>query len=310
MKAISKVTILGAGLMGVGLAQVFAGNDDVSVTVRSRKVRDDPYAPIIKNLDVFVENGALTESGKGAVLNRISFTDDMAKAAEDADFIIECLPEVMEIKQDAFRDLEALTRDDAIYATNTSAMSVTEIARKCRKKDRIAGAHFWNPPFLIPLVEVVKTEETSDDVIESCMELFRRSGKKPVKCRRDVPGFIANRLQHAVAREALSMVENGIADPATIDEALKYGPGLRWPHTGVMEIIDMAGLDLTLNIHRYIFKHLESSTEPSPLLVELVEKGDTGFKSGKGYRTWTPEQIEASNRGLREYLIRATRDIL
>ena len=142
MKDISNVTILGAGLMGAGLAQVFAGNEDVSVTVRSRKVREDPYAPIVKNLDIFVENGVLTESGKDAVLNRISFTDDMAKAVKDADFIIECLPEVMEIKQDAFKELEALTSDEAIYATNTSVMSVTEIASKCRKKDRIAGAHF------------------------------------------------------------------------------------------------------------------------------------------------------------------------
>jgi 3-hydroxybutyryl-CoA dehydrogenase len=215
----------------------------------------------------------------------------------------------MEIKQDAFRDLEALTRDDAIYATNTSVMSVTEIADKCRKKDRIVGAHFWNPPFLIPIVEVVKAEETSEETVEACVKLLLDSGKKPVRCRKDVPGFIANRLQHAIAREALSMVEKGIADPATIDEALKYGPGLRWPHTGVMEIVDMAGLDLTLNIHRYIFKYLENSTEPSPLLVELVEKGNLGFKSGKGYRTWTPELIEASNRGMREYLIKAVSDL-
>ncbi|MDR1571786.1 MAG: 3-hydroxyacyl-CoA dehydrogenase family protein [Clostridiales Family XIII bacterium] len=306
---IKNIAILGAGLMGVGLAQVFAANEGAKVVLRSRKLRDDPYAPIVKNLDIFVENGLLTESGKAALLGRISFTESMAEAVGDADFIIECLPEDMAIKQDTFRDIEALTRDDAIYATNTSVMSVTEIASKCRRKDRIVGAHFWNPPFLIPLVEVVQTEDASDEAVEACMELLRGVGKKPVKCRRDVPGFIANRLQHAIMREALSMVENGIADPDTIDEALRYGPGLRWPHVGAIEIAEMAGLDLTLNIHRYIFRHLESSPEPSPLLAELVGKGDIGFKSGKGYRVWTPERIEASNRGLREYLIKATRDL-
>jgi 3-hydroxybutyryl-CoA dehydrogenase len=306
---IKNVTILGAGLMGVGLAQVFAGNERLKVVVRSRKVHDEPYAPIIKNLDIFVENGLLTESGKDALLGRISFTDRLDEAVRDADFVIECLPEVMEIKQDMFRDLEALTRDDAIYATNTSVMSVTEIASRCRRKERVVGAHFWNPPFLIPLVEVVQAEGTDAGVVETCMELLRECGKKPVRCRKDVPGFIANRLQHALSREALSMVEKGIADPSTIDEALKYGPGLRWPHIGVMEITDMAGLDLTLNIHKYILKHLENSTEPSGLLADLVARGDVGFKSGKGYMEWTPELIEESNRGLREYLIKAVANI-
>ncbi|MDR3294542.1 MAG: 3-hydroxyacyl-CoA dehydrogenase family protein [Clostridiales Family XIII bacterium] len=306
---IKNVTVLGAGLMGVGLAQVFAKCGDINVTVRSRKVHDDPYAPIIKNLDILLDNDALTEAEKNAVLRRISFTDDMAEAVKNADFIIESLPEVMEIKQDTFRDLEALTRDDTIYATNTSVMSVTEIAQKCRKKDRVVGTHFWNPPFLIPLVEVVQAEGTSGEVVETCMDLLRKAGKKPVRCRKDVPGFIANRLQHAIWREALSMVEKGIADPATVDEALRYGPGLRWPTLGILENADMTGLDLTLNIHRYIFKHLESSDEPSQLLVDLVEKGEVGFKAGKGYQTWTPAQMEASNRRLREYLIKVTKDI-
>jgi 3-hydroxybutyryl-CoA dehydrogenase len=141
------------------------------------------------------------------------------------------------------------------------------------------------------------------------MALLRKVGKKPVKCNKDVPGFIANRLQHAIWREALSMVENGIADPATVDEALKYGPGLRWPHLGILENVDMTGTDLALNIHTYIFPYLENSTTPSKLLREHVEKGELGFKSGQGYQTWTQEQIDHSNQSLREYLIRVTKDL-
>ncbi|MDR1495319.1 MAG: 3-hydroxyacyl-CoA dehydrogenase family protein [Clostridiales Family XIII bacterium] len=306
---INNVVILGAGLMGVGLAQVFARDEDMRVTVRSRKVHDEPYAPIIANLNLLIDNDALSEAEKEGVLSRISFTDDMPAAVANADLIIECVPEVMEIKQNTFADLEPLTRDDCIYATNTSVMSVTDIAKKCVKKDRVAGTHFWNPPFLIPLVEVVRTDDTSDEVVDSLMEVLNKVGKKPVLCRKDVPGFIANRLQHALWREAFSMVEKGIADPATVDRALAYGPGLRWPHLGPMENADMTGLDLSLNIHSYIFPYLEDTHEPSALLRELVAHGDLGFKTGKGYQTWTPEQIERSNRSLREYLIRVAGNI-
>ncbi|MDR3296103.1 MAG: 3-hydroxyacyl-CoA dehydrogenase family protein [Clostridiales Family XIII bacterium] len=306
---IKNVTILGAGLMGSGLAQVFAKSEDIHVILLVRKMKEEPYAPIIKNLDLLIENGALSKAEKDGVLSRISFTDDMGAAAKDADFIVECVPEILETKQDVLRDLEPLCRPDAILATNTSVMSITEIAAKCKKKDRVVGTHFWNPPYLIPLVEVVKAEETSEAVMDASMELLRKVGKKPVRCQKDVPGFIANRLQHAIWREALSIVEKGIADAATVDEALRYGPGLRWPILGILENADMIGLDLSLNIQSYIVQYLEDSHEASKLLKSLVEKGDLGFKTGKGYQSWTPEQIEASNKRLREYLIRVTKDI-
>ncbi|MDR2296395.1 MAG: 3-hydroxyacyl-CoA dehydrogenase family protein [Clostridiales Family XIII bacterium] len=306
---IRNVTVLGAGLMGNGLAQVFAKSEDKKVILRSRKVRDEPHVPIEKNLDVLIEKEVISKGEKEGILSRISFTDDMEAAVKDADFIIECVPEVLDIKQDLFRDLEPLCRPEAILATNTSVMSITEIALKCARKERVVGTHFWNPPYLIPLVEVVKAEDTSEAVMDATMELMREVGKKPVRCRKDVPGFIANRLQHAIWREALSIVEKGIADAATVDEALRYGPGLRWPILGILENADMIGLDLSLNIQSYIVKYLEDSHEPSKLLRELVEKGDLGFKTGKGYQSWTPEQIEASNRRLREYLIEATKNI-
>jgi len=219
--------------------------------------------------------------------------------------VIECIPEKMELKQDLFKSLEPLCRKDTIFATNTSVMSITEISEKCGDKARVVGTHFWNPPYLIPLVEVVKSGYTSDDVLEKTMDLLKKAGKHPIKVNKDVPGFVANRLQHALWREAISIVERGIADAATVDEAVKFSFGLRLPKLAPMENSDMVGTDLTLSIHSYILKHLENSTEPSPLLREKVEKGELGFKSGEGFQKWTAEEIKESNDSLREYLIKA-----
>jgi 3-hydroxybutyryl-CoA dehydrogenase len=166
------------------------------------------------------------------------------------------------------------------------------------------GTHFWNPAHLIPLVEVVRTEKSSDAVVSAVMELLTRAGKKPVLCKKDVPGFIANRMQHALWREAISIVENGIADARTVDDAVKYSFGLRLPQLAPLENADMVGLDLTLNIHRYILQYLEDSHMPSPLLEEAVSKGELGFKTGKGLQSWTKGQADNSRTELNEYLIR------
>ncbi|MCL2493767.1 MAG: 3-hydroxyacyl-CoA dehydrogenase family protein [Clostridiales bacterium] len=306
---IKKVAVLGSGLMGNGLCQVFAKDKDTSVVLRSRSKKQNPFDGIRANLDILIENDAMTEEEAGAVLSRISFTDDMEEALAGTDLVVECVPEVMEIKQDTFRDIEPLCRPDTILATNTSVMSITEIAQKTQKKDRVIGTHFWNPPYLIPLVEVVKGEETSMDVMGQTYEYLKKIGKKPVKCMKDVQGFVANRLQHALWREALYMVENGIADAATVDEALRYGPGLRWPHMGVLENVDMIGTDLSLNIQRGVIPYLADNHEPSALLEKLVAEGKIGFKTGEGYQKWTPEQATERNRALREFLIKVTKDL-
>ena len=300
---IKKIAIIGAGLMGNSLAQVFASNPDLEVVLRTRQLKDDRYGPIEKNLDIMVSRGAATEAVKKEIISRIKFETDLKAATADADFIIECAPEVMETKQDLFAEIEDYCRPDAILATNTSVMSVTEIAAKCKNKERVVGAHFWNPGHLIPLVEVVRTKHTPDKYIDATMKLMTDCGKKPVLCKKDVPGFVANRLQHALWREAFYMVQEGIADPATVDDACKYGPGLRWPVLGPMENSDMVGIQLSYNIHNYILKHLADNHEPSPCLQEMLAKGDLGFASGKGWQEWTPEEKEASGRGLREYLI-------
>lgn len=289
--------------MGNGLAQVFATCPDVNVILRSRKLSAEPAELLRENLNIMISKSVMTREDADGILSRVIYTDDLEAAVKEADLIIECVVENMEIKQNLFAEIEPMCKEDAILATNTSVMSITEIASKVKDPSRVVGTHFWNPPYLIPLVEIVRGDQTSIEVFDATYEFIKAIGKKPVKCMKDVPGFIANRLQHAIWREALSIVERGIADAATVDEALRYGPGLRYPILGILEQADMIGLDLSLSIQEYILPHLEDTHTASSLLRKHVEDGNLGFKTGKGYQEWTEEDKTASKRRLNEYLI-------
>ncbi|MGD9210627.1 MAG: 3-hydroxyacyl-CoA dehydrogenase NAD-binding domain-containing protein [Desulfobacteraceae bacterium] len=303
---IKKVSIIGTGLMGCGIAQIFAGFPEYGVsTFDSYVTADNVKDRISGNLQSFVAKGLMTEDDVTALLGRIRHYDDMSKAVADADLVVECIPENMELKQDLFCQLEKICRPDTILATNTSVMSITAIASKAKTKHRIVGTHFWNPPYLIPLVEVVKSDYTDEGVVDATMVVLKNVEKRPVRVKKDVPGFLANRLQHALWREAFSIVENGIADAATVDEAISMGFGLRLPVLGPIENTDMVGTDLILAIHEYIFPHLENSTEASPILKKMVANGDLGFKTGKGFCQWDEEKIKKSREKLSDHLIRA-----
>ena len=256
------------------------------------------------NTRQLIAKGALTEEELDARLSRISFTTDLdSELVSRADLVIEAVFEDMKIKRETFAKLEARCRPDTIFCTNSSVMSPSEISAELRHRERFVGTHFWNPGHLIPLVEVVKSNYTSDEVMDATMALMTKVGKKPIYCKKDVPGFIANRMQHALWREAISIVERGIADAATVDKAVRYSFGLRLPQLGPMENADMVGTDLTYNIHDYILKDLEDSHEPSPLLTRLRDEGKLGFKTGEGFQTWTPQQIEQSKEALNDYLV-------
>ncbi|MGI5970657.1 MAG: 3-hydroxyacyl-CoA dehydrogenase family protein [Oscillospiraceae bacterium] len=305
--AVKKILVAGAGLMGKNIAWVFTGGD-YSVTVYD--VREvDVYAGISESTAALVARGALTTDELEKRLKKIDFTMDIdSSGVKDADLVIECVFEDMELKRRTFARLEERCRPDAIFCTNTSVMSPSEISRNLHYRTRFCGTHFWNPAHLIPLVEVVKSDATSDETVQTVMELLACVGKKPVLCKKDVPGFIANRMQHALWREAISIVENGIADAETVDEAVRYSFGLRLPQLGPLENADMVGLDLTWNIHNYILSDLEDSHKPSPLLERLKNEGKLGFKSGEGFRSWTPERTRQSAAALNEYLIKMLYD--
>ena len=302
--AIKNILICGAGMMGKNIAFVFSSNKDYAITMYDI-YETDVYSGIRTNCKQLVDKGILPESELEERLSRISFTTDIdSDGIKNADLVVECVFEDMKIKQETFAKLEARCRKDTIFCTNTSVMSPTEISSKLERKERFVGTHFWNPGHLIPLVEVVKSNSTSDETANTVLEVLAGVGKKPVLCKKDVPGFIANRMQHALWREAISIVENGIADAKTVDDAVKYSFGLRLPQLGPMENADMVGMELTYNIHDYILPYLEDSHKPSPLLKEAIDRGDLGFKSGKGFQEWTPEEIKKSNSDLNEYLIK------
>ena len=303
MKDIKYILICGAGLMGKNIAFVMASNPTYEVGVYDL-YETDVAAGIRTNTKQLIAKGALTEEELASRLSRISFTTDLdSELVRRADLVIEAVFEDMKIKRDIFAKLEARCRPDTIFCTNSSVMSPSEISAELRHRERFVGTHFWNPGHLIPLVEVVKSDASSDEVAQTVMDVLASAGKEPVLCKKDVPGFIANRMQHALWREAISIVERGIADAATVDKAVRYSFGLRLPQLGPMENADMVGTDLTYNIHDYILKDLEDSHEPSPLLKKLRDEGKIGFKTGEGFQTWTPGQIKASNEGLNDYLV-------
>ena len=304
MTEIKNVVICGAGMMGNMIALCFSSCPDFNVTVWNR--REKPCKEVIKeNLEQLKAKGIIDDAEIEARLSRISFVfPDKGEEFKNADLVIECVAEEMETKQNLFIELEGICREDCIFATNTSVMSPTEIASKCVHKERIVGTHFWNPAHLIPLVEVVKADEASVENVQLTMDALTKAGKKPIFCKKDVPGFVANRMQHALWREAISIVERGIADPETVDDAVKYSFGLRLPQLAPIENSDMVGTQLTYNIHSYVLKYLEDTHEPSPLLQKMLDEGKMGFSSGEGFMKWDEASIAKSKKDLNEYLIK------
>ena len=301
---IKNILIAGGGMMGKNIAFVFTSNPDYQISVYDLYPTDVPGG-IRKNCAQLIEKGVLTEAELEKRLARIDFTTDIdSELIKKADLVIEAVFEDMQIKRETFAKLEARCRPDTIFCTNTSVMSPSEISRDLTYRARFVGTHFWNPGHLIPLVEVVKSDATSDETAETVMAVLKGVGKEPVLCKKDVPGFIANRMQHALWREAISIVENGIADAETVDKAVRYSFGLRLPQLGPLTNSDMVGTELTYNIHNYILQYLEDTHTPSPLLTQMKEEGKMGFKSGEGFMKWTPEEVEKQNADLNEYLIR------
>lgn len=310
MRDINKFLVCGGGMMGSAIAQILAGMDGAQVTVYD-VYPVDIEAKVRNNMKLLVEKEIVTEADVDRIVSKISFTQDMnSEGVKTAQLVVECVLEDMELKQNLFAQLEEVVAEDTIFCTNTSVMSPTEISAKCKHKERLCGTHFWNPAFLIPLVEVVKTPATTDEVADTVMNILTKAGKKPVLCKKDVPGFIANRMQHALWREAISIVERGIADAKTVDDACKYSFGLRLPYLPPLVNSDMVSTQLTYNIHSYVLKDLEDRHDASPLLKEMLDEGKNGFRAEakdgvhEGFMKYTDEEIAQINSGLNEYLIK------
>jgi 3-hydroxybutyryl-CoA dehydrogenase len=299
MTPISHIAVIGAGLMGHGIAQVFAEAGH-TVTVY------DPVAASLANLHSRI-SANLIDLGREAttaaeITSRVTAAPVLADAVRAADYVVEAALEDLPLKQRLFAEIEQFVRPDAILASNTSVIPITDIMRDLRLRERAVGTHWWNPPFLVPLVEVIGTQWTAPDVITRTLDLHNKAGKTAVHVRRDVPGFIGNRLQHALWREAISLVEHGICDAETVDTVIKASFGRRLAVLGPIENADLVGTDLTLAIHRTILPAIDSTPGPSPLLEKLVAEGQLGMKSGQGFRAWTPEQQSDLRRRVFDHL--------
>ena len=285
-----RATVVGAGLMGRGIAAVLAaGGLDVMVCdVRAEAARDAAQ----------FAGEAATRAGR---LGQVTGSAALPDAVSGADLVIEAVVEDIAVKRDVFAAVSAAA-PDAVLATNTSVLPVTEIAAGALRPELVLGTHWWNPPDLIPVVEVIPGRLTAADLPGRMMTLLGCLGKTPVLVRRDVPGFIGNRLQHALWREAIAMVAEGICDAETVDMVARNTIGLRLARMGPLENADYVGLDLTHAIHKAVLPSLSADSEPSPLLAALVRRGDLGARTGQGFLPWDPQARARAARGLAAHL--------
>ena len=283
---IARIAVVGAGLMGHGIAQVFAAaGHPVAIYDPALPVLATVAARVAANLrDLGKSEAAIAE-----VLARLRLCDTLAAAVGDADFIVEAALEDLGFKQTLFAAIEAAAPASAILASNTSVIPITRIMENLAHRDRALGTHWWNPPFLVPLVEVIGTPWTGADPLQRTLHLHRAIGKTAVHVKRDVPGFIGNRLQHALWREAMALVQNGICDAETVDTVVKASFGRRLGVLGPLENADLVGTDLALAIHQTVLPDLDRTAGPLPILQDLVKAGRLGMKTGQGFREWTPQ---------------------
>lgn len=289
------IAVIGAGLMGHGIAHVFA--------VAGYGVRvHDPVPEALAALHDRVRANLEALGQDPAALDRIEAVADLGATVRDAGVVIEAAPEKLGLKRSIFAQVERHAPDGAILASNTSVIPIGEIMRGLRRPERALGTHWWNPPFLVPLVEVIGTSETAPEFVEATIELLRAVGKTPVHVQKDVPGFVGNRLQHALWREAIALVQEGVCDAETVDTVVKASFGRRLAVLGPLENADLVGLDLTLDIHEHVLPALDRTPGPLPLLRERVAGGQLGVKTGEGFRSWTAEEAQALRRRVVEYL--------
>jgi 3-hydroxybutyryl-CoA dehydrogenase len=289
------IAVIGGGLMGHGIAYLFAA---AGHHVNVFEPFDDVRASLPQRLQAIVH---LLGDDPG-LTKRIAGHQSLEPALRGAAWVFEAAPEKLPLKQEIFAEVEKLVTPTTILASNSSAIPSTEIGRHLRRRERVVGTHFWNPPHLVPLVEVIQNESTGEDVVQRTIELLRRAGKVPVHVRRDIPGFVGNRLQHAMKREAIALVAAGVCDAETIDVVVREGFGARTAVLGPMEQADLVGLDLQLNVAEVLYADLDRTPGPHPLLRDKVNAGKLGMKTGEGYRKWTPQQADEVRNRLSRFL--------
>lgn len=290
---IRKVTVVGAGLMGHGIALELAAN---GYPVRLHDLTDEALDHAVENihegLDRLVELGVLEEGEADEAPDRIWIGTDLAEMVSDADLVIEAVAEDPDIKKQVFADLGRLAPDHAILASNTSSFMPSIYADESGRPEKVVVTHYANPPHFVPLVEIVPGPQTSEETVRVATDFMERLGKKVIVARREVPGFILNRLQLAILREALWLIDNDVADAGDIDDALKYGTGRRWAFAGPFEVFDLADWRIIERAYREVAPSLANSGDVPKAMMELLERGHYGAKAGQGFHKVTLEWLE------------------
>ena len=305
---IQQIAVIGAGLMGHGIAQefAFAGYQVHLHDVNQAQV-DAGIERIRDNLQLFVENDLARPDQIDETLNRIHGSTQLTVAGE-ADFVIEAVIENLPLKQEVFRQLDQICPPHTILASNTTAQMPSQIGVFAQRQDKILNTHYFNPPYLIPLVELIRSPKTSDETLQVAYDLMVEIGKTPAIIQKEVPGFVGPRLQAAVIREAFSIVERGIASAEDVDLVVRNSFGRRLSVAGPFQVFELAGWDLVLAAFEELYKDLNSSSEINPLLREMVEGDKLGVKSGAGFYEWTPERIEEIRDRMNQVLIGRIKD--
>ncbi len=284
-----KVSVLGAGLMGHGIAQVSAQVAKYEVTIRDVKQEflDKGMRMIQNSLQKFAQKQLISEQDIKDTLNRIHPTLDMKEAVENADLIIEAVPEIPRIKKIVLSEADKYAKEDTLITSNTSSISITELASFTKRPEKFCGMHFFNPPQLMKLVEIIRGAKTTDETINAIVAVSRKMGKETVVVKKDSAGFIVNRILLPALNEAFNLVWEGVAEPEDIDKAIKLG--LNWP-MGPLTLVDYLGTDTTLAIAEVLQKELGPKYSPSPLLRQMTRANLLGRKTGKGFYDWTKKK--------------------
>jgi len=281
--------VVGLGTMGPGIAATLAkGGMDVRTYDLKPEVVEKAKG------DVQTAFGVLERIGrpKAEKIGAVTFHNDLAETVSGVDLVIESVPERPDIKAAVFADLDRLSRPDAMLASNTSGIPITKLQQSAKRPGRVIGMHWSNPPHVIPVIEVIAGAKTEAAEVEKLKSLINGLGLYPVVVKKDVPGFVENRVLYAIMRECLALAENGVIDPADLDTCVKWGIGFKLAVIGPLELLDVAGLDIYQAVASYLNADLDKRGDVSPMITERIKRGDLGMKSGNGIYRYTPEQIQ------------------
>jgi len=284
--------VIGTGTMGPGIAQVLAQHG-IGVQIydikeeQLRKARET----LDRNLKLMSDAGFISKNDIERIGSQIQETRDLKAAVDGVDLVIEAIPEVLDLKTAIFADLDRLCAEGTILASNTSGLSITALAKATGRPGKVVGMHWWNPPIIIPVIEVIRGQATDDATVEVLTDLIMKIHKVPVLVKKDVPGFLGNRLQYALMREAIALLNEGVASAEDIDTMIKAGIGFKFPVMGPLETIDMAGLDLYHRVSQYLYKNLDSASSPPAIIEERVKNNELGLKTGKGFYDYSGTDV-------------------